>query len=191
MSGTENPRYGKGKVAGILKMDADEPQSWVDRTMNGPVEPEIMLTPQALELLEQDELDVTDINVLEAIAVRDGNPLEWERVEAGFEVAARMCHILGVGRISADINAISGREGERQKTLYGNAQREKRELEQRRQLEESTERGMGRTATLLVEALLAPDDPRDRDEIRAQVLRALEPIQDQIDNHYHYPQVIR
>lgn len=187
MSDGENPRHGK---AGVTSVGAAL-QSWAERTINGPVEPEITLTPLALELLENENLDVTDVDILEAIAVRDGDPLEWERVEAGFEVAARMCHMLGVERISDDIRAVSIREEDRQKTLFNQAQREKNELERRRQLEENTERGMGQTATLLVEALVAPDDPRDRDEIRKQVLRALEPIQSQIDNHYHYPQVIR
>lgn len=154
-------------------------------------EQEIEITREAIELLESEDIDVTDSKVIEMVAFRDGNPLEWDRPELSYEITSRICHLLGMTRTSDAISAAAFREEDRQKTIFGKAQQEKLEREHRHQLEASTERGLGQTATLLVEALVSPDDPRDRDEIRAQVLRALMPIQEQIENHYHYPQVIR
>lgn len=144
------------------------------------------IAPQA-ELLEGIEAPLS----LEALAFRDGDPVSWEQPEYGFQVASRLCHVLGVEQITDEIWAAADKEGDRQTAVFNGVQREVRRIREERELAERTERGMGLTATLLVEALVSPDDPRNRDEIRELVLRALGPIQKEIEAHEYEPIIIR
>ena len=108
-------------------------------------------------------------------------------VESVFAVTSRLCEERGVDRVTDEIFAEADAIIVAQEAVRAAYLREKR----RREADAAYLARMGGVATALVEALLAPDDSRDRAEVTAAVLDALRPIDDRIENHDHPDQLIR
>ena len=116
---------------------------------------------------------------LAELALRGNSPDTWEepdRPEFNFEVASRLCSVLGLSRITDDMLAVSILEADRQEMIYGAWRSTVRDKEER----DSYRRRMGEVALGLVDALVPSNDPRDRDVLVESVLDALKPIDDRL-----------
>lgn len=105
---------------------------------------------------------------LETLALRDGEPSEWERPEYGFEVSHRVTKSLDLKHHTPEIRSVSIAESDRQQALFDAWERHVQESE-----EYVYRKQMGSVAMKLVEMLVPPDDPRDRSALVDDVLNTL------------------
>ena len=121
--------------------------------------------------IEEDES-----RTLEEIAFREGDPSEWGRFERTFDIVSRVCDELGLEYRTEEIMQVAGVESERQEKLFLAYERTQRQLA----ADSEYRSKMGAVATGLVDALVPPDDPRNRDEVTDAVLAALRPLHERL-----------
>lgn len=127
-------------------------------------------------MAEQTEHGLEQEPTLAEIAFRQGQPEDWERVEHNYEVANRVCGVLGLARHTDEIREVSITESDRQTGLFNEYKRGLRKKEEY----EALEKRMGGVAMSLVDALVPADDPRDRNGLVKSVLEALKPIDERL-----------
>lgn len=113
---------------------------------------------------------------LAELAFRPGGPEEWEGIEHIWNVCDRICLVTGESHHTDDMKKAAEAELDRQTALFYGYRRQQRELEQH----EALRQRMGGVAKNLVVALVAEDDPRDREAVMDSVLEALRPIDDRL-----------
>lgn len=122
------------------------------------------------------------------LAHRPGTVEDWQ--ETGIEhmsvVWVRLRQHLGVDKLTPEMRQAGINESRRQETLWSISKSEQLRAER----EAEYRLRMGSIATGLVDALVSPDDNRDRSEIEDKVLDALRPLDDRLQ-HTEWDGVIR